>query len=134
MINRIYTAGSAATTTTQSIDVRQDDTITQVLLDLTCVSVTDGDTFYVELSFLATPSQATNDTNGVIASTQLNIELTTSGAAQLGKSILIEPGTKVYAGERLYLHCVNTGTGSSKAYATVITAKDAPSNRAQSRR
>lgn len=126
MIYRQYTAGAAATTTTSTMDIRVDDTINAVVLDLTAVGVADGDTFYAELSWQQTPSQTTNDISNVLASVQLNIELTTSGAAALGRTITIPVDQKAFQGERLYLHCVNTGTGTSKAWAFVCTSKEPP--------
>lgn len=129
---RQYTAGSANTTSTSTMDIRQDDTITQVVLDLIALGVADGDTFYAELSWLPNASATTNDISNVIASVAFNIELTTSGAAVLGRTLTIEPNLKVFQGERLYLHCVNTGTGTSKAWAHVVTAKEPP--RSASRR
>lgn len=129
MISRMYTAGAAGTTTTSSIDVRMDDVISEVVLDLSASGVADADTFYVELSWLATASRGTNDTTAVIASTEIGVELSTSGATQLAKVLVLRPNAKIFAGERLYLHCVNVGTGVSKAYAFIVTGKDLPMSR-----
>lgn len=126
MIYRQYTAGSAAATSTSTMDIRVDDTIKAIVLDLTAVGVADGDTFYAELSWQQTPSQTTNDISNVLASIQIGVEVTTSGAAALGRTITIPYDGKCFQGERLYLHTVNTGIGNSKAWAFVCTAKEAP--------
>lgn len=123
---RQYVSGAANTTTTSTMDIRQDDTISQVVLDLTALAPADGDTFYLELSWQSQPSQTTNDVSNIICSTQMNIELTTSGFGAIGKTITIEPNLKVFQGERLYLHAVNTGTGSSRGWAHVVTSKEPP--------
>lgn len=123
---RQYTAGAANSTTTSTMDIRMDDTITQVVLDLIASAPADNDTYYVELSWQQTPSQGINDISNVILSTQINFDLVTSGAVTPSKTITIEPNLKVFQGERLYLHTVNTGTGLSKAYANIVTGKEPP--------
>lgn len=126
MIYRQYTAGAAGTTSTSTMDIRVDDTIVSVVLDLTAIGVADADTFYAELSWQQTPSQTVNDISNVLASIQIGVELTTSGAAAIGRSITIPVDQKVFQGERLYLHTVNVGTGTSKAWAFVVTSKEPP--------
>lgn len=123
---RQYTAGGANTTTTSTMDVRMDDTIAQVVLDLVALAPADGDTFYAELSWQQTPSPTTNDISNVICSTFFDFQIATSGAGGNFRSLTIEPNLKVFQGERLYLHCVNTGTGTTKAYASIVTSKEAP--------
>lgn len=129
---RQYTAGAANSTTTSTMDIRQDDTIVQVVLDVSAQAPADGDTFYVELSWQSQPSPTTNDISNVIASTFMPFDLTTSGAGVPARTLTIEPNIKVFQGERLYLHCVNVGTGTSKAYASIVTGKEPP--KAASRR
>lgn len=129
---RQYTAGAANATTTSTMDVRQDDTIVQVVLDCAAIQPVDGDTYYAELSWQQTPSPTTNDISNVIASVYFDFQLLTSGAGVNARTITIEPNIKVFQGERLYLHCVNTGTGTSKAYASIVTGKEPP--KAASRR
>lgn len=133
MIYRLYNSCAQSTNSSQSIIVREDDTIDEIVLELVPTAVADADTFYAELSFIATHSKATNDTNGVIASAQLNIELTTSGATEMSRQLVFRPNVKVFSGEKLYLHLVNTGTGTSVGYCTLATAKPG-TQRAQVRR
>lgn len=123
---RQYTAGLANQTSTSTMDIRQDDTITQVVLDLAASAMADNDTFYAELSWQAQPSPTTNDISNVIASLYFDFQQTTSGSAVAARTITIEPNIKVFQGERLYLHTVNTGTGNTKAYANVVTGKEPP--------
>lgn len=135
MIYRIYNSGAANTTTTQSVDVRDDDVIESVSLQTAGVTFTDGDTCYVELSWLSTPSKGINDTNGVIWQNWFTNELTTSGAAQSSSTVQnwFASPIKIEAGERLYLHVVSTGTGTFPTYATITTSKGG-TKRAQARR
>lgn len=126
MIYRQYTAGAANTTSTSTMDIRIDDTITAVVIDLFATTVADGDTFYAELSWQSTPSPTTNDISNVLASVSFGVEITTAGGINLGRSITIPiDKMKVFQGERLYLHCVNTGTGTTKAFAFVLSDKEA---------
>lgn len=126
MIYRQYTAGAAAATTTSTMDIRTDDTIQQVVLDLSAIQPVDGDTFYAELTFQQTPSPTTNDITNVIASLFMDYQLLTSGSVIAARQLIINPDIKVFQGERLYLHTVATGTGTCKAYALVVTAKEPP--------
>lgn len=126
MIYRQYTTGSANTTTTSTMDIRTDDTIVAVVLDVAAIGAVDNDTFYAELSWQQTPSATTNDISNVIASTFFDVQITTSGGTVAARQITVPCNVKVFQGERLYLHCVNTGTGTSRAYATVVTSKEAP--------
>lgn len=123
---RQYTAGAAASTSTSTMDIRQDDTIVQVVLDLAAIQAIDGDTYYAELSWQQTPSPTTNDISNVIASVFFDFQLLTSGAGVNARSITVEPNIKVFQGERLYLHVVATGVGTAKAYAMVVTGKEPP--------
>jgi len=123
---RQYTAGNAASTTTSTMDIRQDDVISQVVLDLAAIQPVDGDTYYAELSWQQTPSPTTNDISNVIASTYFDYQLLTSGGVVAARTMTIEPNTKVFQGERLYLHTIATGTGTCKAYASVVTGKEPP--------
>lgn len=129
---RQYTAGGANTTSTSTMDIRQDDTLVQVVLDLATIQAIDGDTYYAELSWQQTPSPTTNDISNVIASVFFDFQLLTSGAGVNARSITIEPNIKVFQGERLYLHTVATGIGTCKAYASIVTGKEPP--KAASRR
>lgn len=108
------------------MDIRVNDTISSVVLDVAAIGAIDNDTFYAELSWQQTPSPTTNDISNVIASIYFDVQVTTSGGTVAARQITIPADIKVYQGERLYLHCVNTGTGTSKAYATVITSAEAP--------
>lgn len=132
---RFYNAGAANATTSAVIDVREDDEILQVVLNTSGVTFTDGDTCYVELSFISTPQKAINDAgNGVICQHFFTNELTTSGAAQSGFISQFDlPAIKIEGGERLYLHVVSTGTGTFPTYANVTT-KQPGTRRAAKRR
>lgn len=124
MIYKLYTGGIASTST--SIDIREDDTITGILLEINSIGPGDGTMLWGELSFLASASTTTSDTNGVVAAIGAALEAGAAGTQNCSVPIhLTNLNIPVSAGERLYLHFVvgsgSTGSGSN-ATAFIYTA------------
>jgi hypothetical protein len=93
MINSLYAAG----TTTVSIDIREDGTITGINWSQINSSPVEGQW---ELSFNSAPSFTTNDTTGVLGG---------GPVAALANEVIHDTGfipfsEAVQAGERLFLH------------------------------
>lgn len=120
MVYKLFKEVAGATEASATLDIREDDTLTGVLFDLSA-SGTLGNNINVEaeLSFISTSQFEVNDTNGVICAQRLQFSFTTSGATVAGVPVFIPMNLSVAGGERMYLH-VKSDTANVNVTAQVF--------------
>jgi hypothetical protein len=123
MIYKLF-AQSVGAAGSASLDVREDDTIVGIFLDMSVAGVVDGTSGECELSFLSSSSFTTNDVVGALAGMKTDFELLTSGGINNARSGWFPCNVDVNAGERIHLHVTSTATITVRCY--LYTDKKAP--------
>lgn len=97
-----------------------------------------GETFYAELSFVATGQAQTNDVRGLISAVRSRMHLLTSGVGVMGinKYVGLSGGLKVQGGERLFVNMDSTIglAGDVNLYLHFDPTAGAPARRSSRRR
>ena len=72
----------------------------------------DGDFIRAELSVNAAGQDTTNDATGILSVAGTTMELTTSGASAVGVNEYHPVDVQFNGGDRIYLHCVESGAAT----------------------
>jgi hypothetical protein len=127
MIYKLHSSGSGDGNV--SLDVREDDVIEGIGLDISMAGPSDGAAVDVEVAFGSSSSFSTNDTSGTMIGSRIDYDVITSGAAQAGKWAFMPMKVKINAGERLYMHIDVTGSLTYWARAYIHTSKGGGASR-----
>lgn len=110
-IYKLYATASADTNAAAQVVFQRPGLITSILLDGYLDALADDTGAQVELSFSSTRQLATNDTVGPIAQASLWGNITTSGAVNNDKTVVLTNiAVPVLEGDRCYMHFEITGT------------------------
>jgi hypothetical protein len=111
MIYKLWASLSGSTDGAAALDIREDDQIICVCIELDVIGPADGIRYAAELSFGSTNQINVNDSSSSIISVAFAHEMLTSGMAIPTQRAIIQPRISVSAGERLYLHLLTTSPG-----------------------
>jgi len=113
-VYKMYATGTVSADAAATIDVQEDGEICSILLD---TSIQSGDNLSdgvaSEVSFASVSGFGTNDTRASLIGARVYQAFLTSGGGPIQKTTFITfapNGIPVAAGERLYMHVLQSGT------------------------
>lgn len=113
----------AGAATSNAIDIRDDDTIVAVVLDMSMNAATDNQSLYAELGFVATSQFFTNDASSVLVGGRIDQRFVTSGFSIPNKVLCFQTQIDVFSGDRLYLNVSGTAGAAGFVRAFLHTGK-----------
>jgi len=131
---KLYGTSNTTTDSLVTLDIREDDVIEHVEVEVLCPGASDGSMWGAELSFSSSNGHSSNDTQQSLCGVYGCYDLTTSGAAVPRVRCCSAPmGVKVAAGERLHLHLYVSTTLTTYVRVWIHTKKGQMRNLTRSR-
>lgn len=109
---QLYASIGATTAGTIYVELPTNARLRGISWTLIPISVADGDYLYAEISTVSTSQVATNDAYGILAVLGGSVDITTSGAAQLGQSGFCPVDCVLRAGDRIYVNATENGNAT----------------------